>query len=208
MKGFIKKDLLLLLNNIRFYAILFLCLVFLTFNGNNSIMFLMPYISVSCMATTFSYDSYNKWDFYAASLPHGRENVVKAKYVTTIILTIIFALLGYIFTFFASFLTQGVIPLQEIFLNLFLSIFLTIFITSLFYPFIFKLGIEKARIGIFVFAFFFCFIGSLCIDFLSNHTTVFQVLSKYWQVFFFLFTIFLLGISYKISKTIYLKKEL
>ena len=39
--------------------------------------------------TTFSYDEYNSWDAYAISMPVSRKDIVKSKYIASIILIFI-----------------------------------------------------------------------------------------------------------------------
>ena len=77
------------------------------------------------------------------------------------------------------------------------------------YPFIFKYGMEKGRIGLFVISFAIVgIIGLLSsvlkINIPTNVVTFFDI---YWFVIIPLISIVLLLISYKISEKIYLKKE-
>ena len=69
--------------------ILFIVFGFMTFNGEMDLSFVLPFMSVVIMISTFSYDVYNKWDAYVITLPNGRKNVVKAKYIATFILIVV-----------------------------------------------------------------------------------------------------------------------
>jgi len=74
-------------------------------------------------------------------------------------------------------------------------------------PIIYKFGLEKARIGIFVLIFFLGFLASLVSNLID-----FKPLLQYLDIFnhFWIlpiFTIILLYISYKISTKVYQKKE-
>ena len=102
MLGFIKKDLLMIKSNIKILVILLLIYVVMSFQGEMDLSFLLPFMSVMIMMSTFSYDYYNKWDAYAISLPNGRKNSVKAKYLATIILIIITTIIITILSFTIS----------------------------------------------------------------------------------------------------------
>lgn len=77
------------------------------------------------------------------------------------------------------------------------------------YPLIFKYGIEKGRIGLFVLAFA---IGSLA-GFLSNMINIkipehlLTFFNNFWFIAIPIVILIMLLISYKISERIYLKKE-
>ena len=89
MKGLIKKDLFIIKNNLKIILILFI-VFFLTGLKNSTDMSYIPItLSVVLFLSTFSYDEFNKWDAYAITLPNGRVNIVKSKYVATIILVVI-----------------------------------------------------------------------------------------------------------------------
>ena len=75
MLGFIKKDLAMIKSN--FKSLIFLVIIYLLLGlyGQMDISFILPFISVMLIMTTFNYDNYNKWDAYAATLPNGRINI-------------------------------------------------------------------------------------------------------------------------------------
>ena len=103
MIGLIKKDLAMIKGNFKFLAIFIILYFILGLMGKMDISFILPFMSVIIMISTFSYDNYNKWDAYVITLPKGRKNSVKSKYVTTIllvlILTIVTVLLSFIITY-------------------------------------------------------------------------------------------------------------
>ena len=81
MLGFIKKDLLMIKSNIKILAILLLIYIVMAFQGQLYLSFLLPFMGVMIMVSTFSYDTFNKWDAYAVTLPNGRKNSVRGKYI-------------------------------------------------------------------------------------------------------------------------------
>lgn len=77
------------------------------------------------------------------------------------------------------------------------------------YPFIFKFGMEKGRIALFVLSFIIVGIVGLFSEVLNVNVSknVILLFNNYWFVFIPLVCIVGLLISYKISENIYLKKE-
>ena len=96
MLGLIKKDLLIIKGNIK-VAILFVIVFALMSSEGNEILYFVPvFLSTMLFMSTFSYDDYNKWDAYACTFPSGRANIVKAKYLASLILTVIAIIITYI----------------------------------------------------------------------------------------------------------------
>ena len=91
MLGLIKKDFLLIKANLKSMIIIFVIYIMLAFQGTFDVTFIIPLIGIMLFISTFSYDDFNNWNSYAVTLPNGRKNVVRAKYIASIILTIILA---------------------------------------------------------------------------------------------------------------------
>ncbi|MDE5540007.1 MAG: ABC-2 transporter permease, partial [Bacilli bacterium] len=89
MLGLIKKDLFMIKSNLKILVILFVVYGLMAYQGEMSLSFVLPFMSVMIMISTFSYDTYNKWDAYSITLPNGRKNSVRAKYLATLLLIII-----------------------------------------------------------------------------------------------------------------------
>lgn len=176
--------------------------------GQFNISFVLAFITVLLFMSTFSYDEYNKWDTYAITLPNGRKNIVKSKYVATIILILI----SIIITILLNILV-GIINNNLNFDN-FISVlvgccFRTLFIQAIMYPLIFKYGIEKGRIGLFALVFAIAGIIGLLSRVIKMDipTNIISFLDNYWFIIIPIISIIILFVSYKISERIYLKKE-
>lgn len=209
MTGLIKKDFLLIKSNLKFLVILFIVYGFMAFNGETDISFILPFMSVVIMLSTFSYDIYNKWDAYVIALPDGRKNTVKAKYLATIILLSLITLMIFIFTIITNYLqikTLNIVEISQMFLSLYLA---TIIFQAIMYPVIYKFGIEKARIGIFVGVFGFGFIASLLSKIIDFKPLIQKLsfLNNYWMFTLPIVSLIILYISYKVSKKVYEKKQ-
>lgn len=202
MKGLIIKDILMIKNNIKLLSIAFLVWLILSSTQNNDMTFVLPFLAIMIFISTFSYDDYNNWNAYAITLPNGRKNVVKSKYIASIILTVVIALIcgviSYIF-----YKTKMLNLIQQ----LSGSLVGVIIVISLLYPIMFKYGSEKGRIITMLLV-----IGTVCISGLISK--IINIPEKYINIFSNNETAFLavisivsLIISYIISKKIYLKKE-
>ncbi|MEA4988154.1 MAG: ABC-2 transporter permease [Anaerovorax sp.] len=116
--------------------------------------FLGPFLIILCLIlpiNTFSFDKYSKWDNYALTLPVTRAQLVISKYLLGLSLAIFAILINSVF-YLISYLIPGSQPIQiEAHLIFCYSIlFASLICFSILFPFVFKLGIEKSRIVLFV----------------------------------------------------------
>ena len=210
MLGFIKKDLLMIKSNIKTLVILLLIYIILAFQGQMDLSFLIPFMSVMIMMSTFSYDLYNKWDAYVISLPNGRKNSVKAKYLSTIILIFATTIIITILSCMISYAKFHIIDFENITSTIFGSLFATVLLQSLIYPLMYKFGPEKTRIGIMAIVFCIAAIGGVLFSYidLSPLIEMADLINVYWIIAIPISMILMLFISYKISEIIYFKKEI
>lgn len=179
------------------------------FNGETDMSFVLPFMSVVLMMTTFSYDAYNKWDAYVIALPNGRKNSIKAKYIATIILLFIITMVVSIFTIITTYVKENTLNLGEV-LQVFLAFFFNYnLVQGVMYPVIYKFGLERARIGIFVGVFGLGFLGSLISKFIDFEPLLqhLDILNHYWIFVLPIVSIIILYVSYKISEKIYQNRE-
>lgn len=207
MKGLIKKDLLMIKGNLK-YALLFLVVFIIISLEDVSIIYYIPtFISMMIFITTFSYDEYNSWDAYAITMPVSRKDIVKSKYIASIILIF----MAVIFTIIISLiigLIYNNIDFQEIIANVLICAASIIILEAIMFPLIYKFGVEKGRIGIFVGIFGIALlIGFLLKNFNVDANNFIVFFDKYYYLIIPITLIIVLVISYLISKKIYLKKE-
>lgn len=209
MWGFIKKDLLIIKNNFKTFGTILIFYLLLACFGDTDITFLIPFFSVMIMISSFSYDNLNNFDAYAVTLPKGRENVVKGKYLTTLLLIVVSALVVGVFQVLIKY-SSGKLDLVQLGLTMFLNCYVTLLLEIIMYPLIFKFGIEKARLLIFIVIIGIVLLGGLIIKFinLGKLAKVVSFVGDYWLIVVLL--VILLGlflISYFISRKVILKKE-
>ena len=209
MLGLIKKDLLLIKANLKSMIIIFVIYIMLAFQGTFDVTFIIPIIGIMLFISTFSYDDFNNWNSYAVTLPNGRKNVVRAKYIASIILMIILAVVAFFIGIGISYIKTNSINLDEIISSLMGTMLSSVIIISLLYPIVFKFGATNGRIILFAVVFGIAGIGTLIAQFIDM-TPIINIINKldnYLLIAIPIIYIILLGISYLISSKIYQNKE-
>lgn len=214
MLGLIKKDLLIVKNNLKLIGIVLTIFFILALQDNFDITFALPFIAmiylftITLFISTFSYDEFNKWDAYAVTLPNGRKNIVKSKYITSIILVVSTLIITLLLTHLITFI-NGSLEFEKV-ISLVLGLTTgIIFVESIMLPIIFKFGIEKGRLGLFGITIAITGIATIVskkFD-LSIFVNIIQFFDNYYFIIIPLALIILLLLSYKISDKIYSKKE-
>lgn len=209
MMSFIKKDFYIIKANIKSFLVVFLIYGFMCVAGEEFDMtFLLPFLSAMIFISTFSYDEFNNWNAYAVTLPDGRRNVVRGKYVASLLFTLFTSILALILSS-GIHIYKETFLLEDILLSLVVPVTSMIVVLSIMYPIIFKFGIEKGRMLVFAFIFGGVFlIGGMSKiispDIMKSITTF---LDNYYYFVLPLFMVGSIAISYLVSIKIYLKKE-
>lgn len=209
MIGLIKKDFLLIKANLKQMIIIFVIYLLLTFQGTFDVTFVVPLIGIMLFITTFSYDDFNNWNSYAITLPKGRKNIVRAKYISSIILTIILSILSLTLAVAISYTKTNSINIEEILSSLMGTLLSSVIIISLLYPIIFKFGATNGRIILFIVVFSIAGIGAIITQFV-DFTFILNMINKldnYVLIAIPIISIIMLSISYLISNKIYKNKE-
>ena len=205
----IKKDFLMLKGNFKTWLILLFVYIVMAFQELMSLTFLLPFMCVVTMLSTFSYDSYNKWDAYVCSLPDGRKNSVRAKYIATLLLIFVTVLITTILTIIIGYYRTNAVNLESIVESLVGAIFATTLLQSIMYPAIYKFGVEKARIAMFIVVFGFALIGSILSKYIDFESIIqgLTFLENYLLIIIPIIIVVMLYISYSLSEAIYNRKE-
>ena len=209
MLGLIKKDFLLIKANLRSMMIVFIVYLILTFQGTFDVTFIVPIIGIMLFISTFSYDDFNNWNSYAVTLPDGRRNVVRAKYIASIILTVILGAVALAISAGISYTKTNNINVDEIMSSLMETMLSSVIIISLLYPIVFKFGATNGRIILFAVVFGIAGIGALIAQFVDTTPIINMInrLDSYSLIAIPIISAILLGISYLISNKIYQNKE-
>lgn len=211
MLGLIEKDFLLLKSNSNLKTIIIMSIVYLimAFQGMLEVTFIVPLIGIIMFMTTFSYDDFNNWNSYAVTLPDGRKNVVRAKYVASIILIIILAIVSLVISIVVNYIKINSINLEQTISSLMGTVLSSVIIISLLYPIVFKFGATNGRIILFVVVFGIAGIGALMTRFVDMTYIINMIngLDNCSLVIIPIISAIVLGISYIVSNKIYQHKE-
>lgn len=209
MLGLIKKDILLMKSNLKSMIFIFIVYLFMTFQGTLDIVYIIPLIGLMLFISTFSYDDYNNWNSYAVTFPNGRKNVVKAKYVSSIIITIILGIVAFVLSIGMEYFNNNSIDLEETLSALTGTLFSCVLIISLLYPINFKYGATTGKIIVFVLVFAIFGIGTILMNNvdINKFSYILNILDKYPIILALIVPLIMLGVSYLISNKIYKNKE-
>lgn len=209
MLGLIKKDFLIVKANLKSMVITFIVYLMLAFQGTFDVTFIIPIIGIMLFISTFSYDDFNNWNSYAVTLPDGRRNVVRAKYIASIILTVVLGIIALAIGIGISYIKTNAINLNEIISSLMGTALSSITIISLLYPIVFKFGATNGKIILFAVVFGIGGIVALVSNFIDMTSVINMIngLDNYSLIAIPIISVILLGISYLISNKIYQNKE-
>ena len=113
------------------------------------ISFIFPLMIVMISISSFSYDELNNWNSYAITFPKGRENIVKAKYISTIILGII-SIIASVFLSILIGMYKNNLNIDNILSSMSGSVTAVVIIMSLTFPILFKFGATKGRSSLYI----------------------------------------------------------
>lgn len=209
MLGLMKKDFLLIKANIKSMISIFIVFFIFAFQGTFDIAFIVPIIGIMLFISTFSYDDFNNWNSYAVTLPDGRKNVVRAKYVASIILAVALGILCLVISMTISYVRANSMNFDDTISLLMGTMLSSVIIISLLYPIMFKYGATNGRIIMFVVIFGIAGIGVMLEKFIDMTFLMNMIneLDNYMFIAVPVISIILLGISYLISSKIYINKE-
>ena len=209
MIGLIKKDFSLIRANLKSMIVVFVVYLALAIQGTFNFAFAVPLIGVMLFISTFSYDDFNNWNSYAVTLPDGRKNVVKAKYLASIFLIIILEIISFILSIAINYTRTYPLNLEEIISLLVGTILASVITISLFYPITFKFGSTNSRIILFSVIFILAGIGTIISNFININfiTNIINEIDNTPFILVPIISIVLLSISYLISTKIYKNRE-
>ena len=205
MLGLIKKDMLIVKGNIKFMLIFFIVYAIISLQDSQIMTTLLPVISTMSFISTFSYDEYNKWDAYAITLPKGKENVINAKYISGILLNSLALILTITVAILTSINNNG--SLKELLEISVITYYAMLILQFIMYPIIFKFGVEKGRIAIFVGVFGMITILSILKKYIKVPKEMILFFTNYTHFIFLIIIIIILIPSYFITRKIYQQKE-
>lgn len=220
IKGLIKKDLLQLKNYKKTLLIFIVIFIFSslsqTDNGNSLTMlsFIFTFGFGMFSISSFNYDEASKADRYILTLPVTRKDVVLAKYLFVIGSSLIGSLLGTALVVVLASMSLLEMPSIDELLSLALGgLFGVSVILAIQIPCIFKWGVEKGRIQLFIVSAIMILVCGIMLSaskntiFANSFRSVIGILNSFWFLILPLCIAGIYFVSYRISLKIYMKKE-
>lgn len=146
MKGLLLKDIFTLTKQMKFFLVIIV--IWTLIPGFSSTNFAIVYAAMLPI-TALAYDERSKWGSLAAMLPYSAKSIVLSKYILGYI-TIIGATILSLLAQTALALIQKSAVQSESFVSLIFVVCLAAILQSINLPFMFKFGIERGRLIIFV----------------------------------------------------------
>lgn len=157
MKGLLLKDLYMAMKYCRVYLFMAVIFIAVFFFGEDN-MFFMLYPCLLCgmiPVNLLSYDERGHWTQYSETLPYTKEQLVSVKYLIGLCAQCAMLLVSGA-AYAVKMAMGGNFQVKEFMALILLMLMTSIIAPTLSLPFIFKLGVERGRIGYFV------MIGIIC----------------------------------------------
>ncbi len=209
MMGFIKKDLLLVKKNLKTLIVIAVLFVFMAIQNIFDLSVVLPVMGLMVFISTFSYDDYNGFNSYVVGMPNGRENAVKGKYVSSIMLGVILLVLSILIFCIAKTFNNEPISINDVKSIVITSYSSICIIIAFMYPIIYKFGATNGRIWIFIIVFLIFGVFTLLSNFvnLNNLVNLVNQIEKHGFILAFIISVIILLLSYKTSLHIFKNKE-
>lgn len=160
MLGFMLKDVYAMKKQIKIVLLISLFYVGISIVNKNIafLSFLVLFADMGLILATFSYDDKGHWEKYARILPISYQKMVLSRYTEVLIVN------GAMFVIFMPitiFLKEPGQEMLEVISLMVTAICAGIILLSIMFPIIYKVGIEKARIMVFILVFIPVFLGAI-----------------------------------------------
>lgn len=215
MRGFMVKDLRLMLQRKSYLAVLFILALFLTFQQGG--MFVVMYLTMLVMMfaiSTVSYDEYDNGYSFLMTLPADRRTYVREKYLLIVLVGIVGCLVGS--AMFVVYMTKqgGEMSLEESLAEAVIYLLAAVLVADVMLPIQMKFGAEKGRMVLFLVIGAFAAAGGVCVKLLQKNDSLQEAVSAVSEMGMWVFVgclvvvcLLLTLLSYYISVRVMEKKE-
>lgn len=215
MKGLLIKDILNMKNYMKqLVLVLIFFIAYGIFLKNGTFVGTMITLMLSMQViTTMSYDEYAKWDKYALTMNINRKDIIISKYIFFTISIIIGIVVGITTSIAINQIAKLDTGMNEIIVTSILVPCVFAILFSIIIPVVFKTGVEKGRIVMMLILFIPAILVGAIVK-ISEKANItmpspsnLEILMKFGVLGLVLLTILAVFISYKVSLSIYNKKE-
>ncbi|MEG2377789.1 MAG: ABC-2 transporter permease [Clostridia bacterium] len=158
MTGLILKDLINLKKVVGIYCVLIVFYIIMGISMKNGASFMcaiLCFIGVMLPMSAMAFDEQSKWDAYAATLPISRKTIVLSRYLLGVLMAAIALLASILFVLITSKNVAAEIPTLKGTASIGI-----LFFSAIMQP-LFKFGVEKGRIMMFIVVFVVIFGATL-----------------------------------------------
>lgn len=215
MKGLLIKDILNMKNYMKqLVLVLIFFIAYGIFLKNGTFVGTMITLMLSMQViTTMSYDEYAKWDKYALTMNINRKDIIISKYIFFTISIIIGIVVGITTSIAINQIAKLDTGMNEIIVTSIVVPCIFAILFSIIIPVVFKTGVEKGRIVMMLILFIPAILVGAIVK-ISEKANItmpspsnLEILMKFGVLGLVLLTILAVFISYKVSLSIYNKKE-
>ena len=213
MNGLLRKELLLVKLQGKTYVFLLVFYAIFALMGNYAFFSCMTAVIMLILPiNSFAADELARWDKFAAALPGGRRAVVRGKYQILLVITGGALALSALVGLAARLLNREGLTAAEMALPMLACAAVGLLINCLLFPFLFKYGTTKARLYLALALGIIFAVVALGVTFMSADIGAVQRLlpAVPWAgvaVGVVLLLCAALGVSYRISRRVYDRKE-
>lgn len=214
MKGLLRNNFYSMGTNLQLafgisFVLVFLPIVLARENIVVMVLAMQSFMFNANIGTALNIDITSKWSNFEITLPVKRSDIIKARYISFILLTLCGIFMSVLTSFF-MFLVYESLSVDAIIFGFSFGVSLSLITSSLMYPIMLKIGTEKNEIIIFICAavavILFLRVLKIATPFVSDKFIIDG--KALIGIIFLLISIGLFIISYFVSLTIYKKKEL
>ncbi|SOB93382.1 ABC-2 family transporter [Ureibacillus xyleni] len=208
MKALLLKDFFSMKSQIKWVFFIVICVIGMTFFIRDGMILLAITLMFGTIQVTsiFAFDEMSGWDKYANTLPFRKSEIIKSKYILSLLLTVGILLLVCPFVVFSNYVSET-FKLNELISIICLVVSLSIVLLSFIIPTFIKFGMQKARIVLFIVVFSFSYGMKFVLDLITVPSLppieTIQRMSYVSPIF----ALILLVLSYIISVKFYEAKE-
>ena len=215
MRGFMVKDLRLMLQRKSYLVVLFIIGLFLTFQQGD--MFAVMYLTMVAMMfaiSTLNYDESDNGYSFLMTLPADRRTYVRAKYLLIVLVGILGCLAGSVM--YAVYMANqgGEVSLEESIAEAAVYLLVVLLVADVMLPLQMKFGAEKGRMVLFLVIGVFVIVGGVCMKLFQGNGSLQEVVGAVSGMGMWMFIgclavlcLLLTLLSYCISVRVMEKKE-
>ncbi|MEL3960573.1 ABC-2 transporter permease [Lysinibacillus endophyticus] len=208
MKALLLKDFFSMKSQIKWIFFIVLIVIGMSFYFEDAMILLAITLIFGAIQITsiFTFDEMSGWDKFANTLPFRKSEIVKSKYILSLLLTVGILLLVCPFVVYSNYVTDS-FKMNELFSIICLVVSLSIILLSFIIPTFIKFGTQKARIVLFILVFSLSYGLKFVLDIIALPTLPSVETLQRMSYVSPIFALIILTISYFLSVKLYETKE-